>query len=197
MNLANKITVFRILLVFIAVSFLLGGFPFRVASFILTVFIIFLDWFDGYIAKKYNQRTQFGAVFDIVGDRIVENVYWIFLAFLNLIPIWAPLIVITRSFITDGARSLALKRGKTAFGNKTMMHSMFGKAISSSRWSRGLYGFLKAFLFSYVIFIYAFNDYLTNVKILNEIALFLVAVTVAFCVLRGIAVVYDSRRYWT
>ena len=192
----NAITLARVVVAFIAISFMgLGGIYAKLA-FILIIAAIFMDWLDGYVAKACKKETRFGAVFDIIADRVVESTLWIFFAYMLLVPIWAPIIILTRDFIVDGLRSVALARGKTAFGKDTMMRSRLGYALAASPFSRGAYGFVKALTFCYVAFIYAFADslraYATTLSILS---LVLVFITVAFCVVRGIAVVYESRHY--
>ena len=118
---ANIITLLRIGLVFVAVLLFGAGFYGQLAAFLLTILIIYMDALDGYVARKLNTASDFGALFDITGDRIVENVYWIYFASIGMVTIWIPIIVITRGFLTDSLRSIAFAEGKTAFGDKTMM----------------------------------------------------------------------------
>ena len=77
---ANLITLFRLMLVFVVISL----FGYHVYLDILLValigLILFLDAVDGYVARKLNQTSAFGALLDIVGDRIVECVFWVYFA---------------------------------------------------------------------------------------------------------------------
>ena len=136
---ANLITLFRLILVFVVISL----FGLHVYLDILLVgligLILFLDAVDGYVARKLNQTSAFGALFDIVGDRIVECIFWVYFAVVGLIPFWIPVIVIARGFFTDGLRSAAFAQGKTAFGENTMMTSKWTRALTSSRASRSIY----------------------------------------------------------
>ena len=116
---ANLITLGRIVLLFITIGFLYLREPWAAGvALVLTIFVYVSDAFDGYIARQRGRATAAGAVFDIAGDRVVENAYWIVFAHIGLIPVWIPLIMITRSFAVDAVRSLALAEGKTAFGDK-------------------------------------------------------------------------------
>ena len=112
---ANLITLFRLILVFVVISL----FGHHVYLDILLVgligLILFLDAVDGYVARKLNQTSDFGALFDIIGDRIVECIFWVYFSVVGLIPFWIPVIVIARGFFTDGLRSAAFAQGKTAF----------------------------------------------------------------------------------
>ena len=75
---ANFITILRIILAIITVSLLfVQTVPVYILAFVLTVLVIWMDGLDGYVARKFNESSRFGAVLDILGDRIVENIYWI------------------------------------------------------------------------------------------------------------------------
>ena len=188
---ANFISILRALLSFVAVGILfLNTASMYWAAFILTILVIWMDGLDGYIARKFNETSKFGAVLDILSDRIVENVYWISFAVLNWLPLWVPLVVLTRGIITDGLRGLALEQGYTAFGEKTMMRSSIGKFIVASNFSRFSYAVLKAMAFALLI--------LANVlPAVATIAYFCAYGAVFFCVVRGLPVIIESRRFLT
>ena len=82
----------------------------------LTILAFSLDGVDGYVARKFHEESKFGALLDIMGDRIVENTYWILFAVMGWLNILFPLIAITRGFITDTIRSAAMEHGLTPFG---------------------------------------------------------------------------------
>ena len=88
----------------------------------------------------------------------VIKVILILLVLLTKLPVFIPLIVIARGFITDGIRSLAFERGYTAFGKTTMMESKIGKFIVASNFSRGSYAVAKAFAFVLMIIAYVPNN---------------------------------------
>ncbi len=147
---ANAITAGRVALLFVAIGLLYS--QQRWLSFLawLVLFVVFLgDALDGIVARRRGQSTVFGAVFDIVGDRVVENALWIIFADLGLIGVWAPLLVMTRGFLVDGLRSVALQAGRTPFGERTMARTRLTRFLTASRAMRALYGVAKlvAFLF--------------------------------------------------
>ena len=194
LNFPNAVTFFRIVLVFIAVYFLFSkNAELYLYSAMLIFVLILFDWLDGIVARCLNSSNEFGNVIDIVGDRIVENVLWIAFAFIHSVPIWVPFVVITRGFITDGFRSYALSKGKTAFGKKTMMKGNIGIFFVSSRFSRALYGIAKTITFILLaLHLYSKSMNQANAEFLGMAAFGFVLFTVAFCVIRGIFVVYDS-----
>ena len=115
MNLANKLTIFRIILVPIMVIFAylpLGGDVYGVTTAMIIMEVIFIiasitDKLDGYIARSRNQVTTFAMVI------LVEK---------GLLPAWIPVIVLAREFIVSGFRLIAVEKG--------------GKVIAASIWGK-------------------------------------------------------------
>jgi len=200
---ANIITLSRIVLVFVVVFLfqINNVFP-RLAATVLVVGVISLDSLDGYLARKMNVASDFGALFDITGDRIVENVFWIYYAVIGLIGYWVPLIILSRSFIVDAVRAVAFRKGRTAFGNNTMMKSPLTKLLVASPFSRSLYSAQKIVIFTLLGLFFslqtaiAHGDWATgeslvhNFKIMIDI---LVYATVATCIIRGLPVLWDGK----
>ena len=195
---ANLITLFRLMLVFVVISL----FGYHIYLDILLValigLILLLDAVGGYVARKLNQTSAFGALLDIVGDRIVECVFWVYFAVVGLVPFWIPVIVIARGFFTDGLRSAAFAQGKTAFGENSMMTSRWTRALTSSRASRSIYGISKAVAFVYLGGVIAFKNsgiYPELVVGLELAGVILSVIAVAMCVIRGLPVLVDGWKY--
>lgn len=204
LNLANVITIGRIILMYVLVWMLYSHDVLqRIFAFFLAIVIIILDAVDGYVARKRNETSQFGGVLDITGDRIVENVFWIVFADLDIIPMWIPIFMMSRGFITDAMRSQALSKGKTAFGENTMMVTYLGKFLVSGRFMRAFYGVIKGITFPYLIFVTIFTDkVLTNADLSNlswlipyatQIGLMLSIFTALVSLVRGLPVVIEGR----
>jgi CDP-diacylglycerol--glycerol-3-phosphate 3-phosphatidyltransferase len=202
---ANIITLTRIALAIATLIMFRMGFYFRIAAILTTVLVFYMDALDGYIARRLGVASDFGALFDITGDRIVEHVYWIFFTALGMVSIWVPIIFVSRSFSVDTVRSVAFsKEGKTPFGEKSMMRSPFTLFLTSSRLMRGIYGFMKVFTFVLLGFILAIqagsgvlNRYLPH-EFPSDLMLFTticVWITTALCLIRGIPVLWDGRYY--
>lgn len=194
--LANFITMFRVFLCFIVVWLLICGTPQAFwTAFVLTAVVIWFDGLDGYVARKFKQASKFGAVLDILCDRIVENIYWITFACLGWLPMFIPIIVVTRGIITDGLRSLALEQGFTAFGSSTMMQSKIGKFIVASNFCRFTYAITKALAFAFLI-LANFPD-AENAGMIRfaPFAYACAYIAVVFCVVRGVPVVLESKRF--
>lgn len=203
---ANIITIARIILLFIGIGFIYSHNIYgEILAFAIVIIVIIMDWIDGYIARKRGNTTPFGAVLDIMGDRIVESSLWIVFAHIHLIPVWVPIVVIIRGLITDSLRSVALTKGKTPFGDKTMIKTAIGRLIVSSRLSRALYGSAKVVTFCYLILYLAYIEGLKASPALFtpdwQASLYvagmtLVYITVFMCVARAVPVITDSIEYF-
>ncbi len=118
MNLPNKLTILRILLVPIMVIIPFLGIKGEVLGVSITyiiVDIIFIiaaltDKLDGYIARSRNQITTFGKFLDPIADKIVVIAAMIMLVELNHLPAWIPIIVIFREFVVSGYRLIAVQK---------------------------------------------------------------------------------------
>jgi CDP-diacylglycerol--glycerol-3-phosphate 3-phosphatidyltransferase len=199
---ANIITVGRIILVFVTMWMFTQGFYFKVSATVLTAIIIYLDSLDGYVARKLGTASDFGALLDIAGDRIVENAFWIFFAWFGLLSFWVPIIVVTRGFLTDLVRSVAFAKGQMPFGDRTHLRSQVARFLCASRFSRAVYGVSKVTVFVWLgIFLslqagvaqYGLGISLSFLKAIYDIGLGLAYLTVVMCVLRGIPVLWESR----
>jgi CDP-diacylglycerol--glycerol-3-phosphate 3-phosphatidyltransferase len=159
------------------------------------------DGLDGWVARRRGSTSQFGAVFDIAGDRVVENALWIVFADLDLIPVWVPLLVMTRGFLVDGLRALSYSEGMTAFGEKNMMRSELTRWLTAGRFMRGLYGYAKALGFMFLTGLVAYRQQDTTDTFLGTVYDFepfrfvgwvLVWMAVALTVIRGLPVIIDA-----
>lgn len=193
--LANAITLFRLFITFVVIAIFRLN-PYIDIACIITILIIFiLDSVDGIVARKQNQTSTFGAVFDIAADRIIENVFWIYFAVIDLIPLWMPIAVVTRGILTDSVRSIALTEGKTAF---EMMSTAWARALTSSRFSRGTYGLVKMLTFLFLPTVYVLKDFGGNNPIIltfSLVATILAYISVTMCLIRGFPVLIDGWDY--
>lgn len=69
------------------------------------------DFFDGYLARKYNLITDFGKLIDPLADKILVSAAFIYLTSVNLCPFWVTIVIIFREFLVTGLRQLAVTKG--------------------------------------------------------------------------------------
>ena len=130
MNLPNKLTVFRIILVpiMVLIPFLnLEGSFWGIPTEFWAINLIFIiasitDKLDGTIARKTNQITTFGKFLDPIADKILVLAAMLMLVEMVKLPAWIPVIVITREFIVSGYRLVAVEKG--------------GEVIAASIWGK-------------------------------------------------------------
>lgn len=119
MNLANKLTIFRMILVPIMVIFAylpIGGDVYKIAIPMIIMDVIFIiasitDKLDGYIARSRNQVTTFGKFLDPLADKILVLTAMVILVEKAKLPAWIPAIVLAREFIVSGFRLVAVEKG--------------------------------------------------------------------------------------
>lgn len=114
MNLPNKLTLFRVILIPFFVFFLLAPYFTGYGNYIaVAIFIIasITDFLDGRIARKYNLVTNFGKFMDPLADKLLVSSALISLIALDRIPAWIVIIIIAREFIISGFRLVAADNG--------------------------------------------------------------------------------------
>jgi len=187
---ANIVTFSRIIIIILlAFAIQINNFWVRLACFIMIPVIFYMDCLDGILARRFHCASKLGSVLDVAGDRIVENVLWVLLAYLRIIPVWIPVIVLVRGFITDGFRSVALANGFTTF---SMMKSRLGWWFVASPLSRTSYAILKAVLFTIGIGLWSFN--FGHIVWLATAFNILLYFTLALCLIRGFFTVKDCMK---
>ncbi len=130
MNLANKLTIFRIILVPVMIIVTFFNIPgeflgIPTTAWILNIIFIIAsitDKLDGYIARSRNQITTFGKFLDPIADKILVITAMIILVEMGKIPAWIPTIIVFREFIVSGYRLVAVEKG--------------GKVIAASIWGK-------------------------------------------------------------
>ena len=204
-TMANIITVGRLILLFVVVA-MIYQWPVELAlvSMALLIVVFAGDGLDGWVARRRNSTSQFGAVFDIAGDRIVETVLWIVFANLSLIPVWAPLAVVTRGGVVDALRSLSYSEGMTAFGERNMMRSPITRWLTAGRFMRGFYGWAKAAGFIFLAGFVGYQrpgaadtwlDAVYDNDLIRGLGWLTVWLAFALMLIRGLPVIVDAWPY--
>ena len=128
MNLANKLTIFRIILVPLMVIVAIinpAGSLLGISTTFWIMGIIFIiasitDKLDGYIARSRNQITTFGKFLDPIADKILVLTAMIIFVEYDKLPAWIPIIVAFREFLVSGFRLVASQKGKRWSSNSSI-----------------------------------------------------------------------------
>jgi len=201
----NQVTVLRVAVGFAAVGLFGHGTWANLAAVVLTVTSIALDALDGHIARKRQMATPLGAQLDILGDRMVENMFFTYFAAVGMVSWWLPVLFFARGAATDFLRGLALKAGYSGWGGNAMLETWWGRALVASRWSRGLYAALKCACFCYlglelaiargpVAILGAFAG--EAQPMIRAVAQILTGATAVCCLLRGLPVLVEGWRFF-
>lgn len=192
---ANLITSGRLALLYVVIYFAYQPIGWwQLANVALLIFVFVSDAFDGWVARKRNETSVFGAMFDIAADRIVELSLWIAYLPLGLVPLWAPLIFILRGSLVDAIR--ARQSGATGGTPFDLMQSPIAKFLVAGRFMRGFYAAMKGILFCWLLLIYPLPDLVPEFwgnwgYWLSLIGDSLIWIVVGLCVLRGLPVIFE------
>lgn len=162
MNVPNKITISRILLIpifiiILSIPFDWGAFNIGETSLPISHFVaalIFIiasgtDWLDGYYARKYNLITNLGKFLDPLADKLLVSAALILLVEIGLAPAWVVIIIISREFAVTGLRLVAAGEGIV------LAASNMGKIKTVTQILATILLLLHNFPFSYIGFPFA------------------------------------------
>lgn len=192
MNLPNKITVARMLLIpimiivpYLGLNNILFG-SVTIGSFItLIIFLIasFTDFLDGYLARKNNLVTTFGKFLDPIADKLLVLSALIMLVEQGIIPGWIPIIIAAREFIVSGIRMLAAGDGKV------IAASWYGKVKTVSQ----MVAISLAFLSTNTFMQFTSVEMSTGALILNILMSLAMVIAVLTTILSGIDYFMKSK----
>ena len=115
MTTASKITLVRVFMIpaFMLTMYLSGGTTGLWMYISLAIFIVasLTDFIDGYIARHYNQTTDFGKFLDPLADKLLTIAAMCMFCEWEVFPAWALMIVLTREFAVTGLRLVAVQKG--------------------------------------------------------------------------------------
>ena len=147
-NVPNMLTLSRIVLIFIFVllasarhlhSFSPESFRIiKIIAYSLAFIAGLTDFFDGYIARKYNLVTDFGALMDPLADKIFVTATMLMMVEVELMPAWIAVIVISREFMVTGLRLIATQQNviidADGWGKTKTLLQMVMLGIAGASW---------------------------------------------------------------
>ncbi len=210
----NKVTLARMILGGMAVALYAADARenaalFGLAALALTIGAIGLDGVDGYLARRFHLATPLGAQLDILGDRVIENIFFIYFAVCGQISLWVPVIFFVRGTLADFLRNIAATRGPRvgenaeALRQNWMLRSRWGRRLVASRFSRAAYAAMKCVCFvalglEWILFHsnvhFNFISAGISMEMIRAGVNVLVAATVVFCLVRAVPVFWEGWR---
>lgn len=183
MNIANKLTVLRILLVFPAIFFVLcERLPHRwFAAFLVFVMASFTDYLDGKIARKYGYITDFGKIMDPLADKMLIISMYICFVGLKISPILPVVLIVLREFLITSLRFLVSEKK-----NIVISANIFGKLKTLSQ----MIAVSAVMVAQMYIEIFGDNYFVE----LNFVVSALIWLSCAFSIISGIIYLHQSKK---
>lgn len=190
MNLANRLTMSRILLTFVFMFFLFcqGLWP-KVASLVVFILAALSDLFDGMIAQRRNMVTDFGRLMDPIADKILVLAAFAAFVQLQLIDAWMFVIIIAREIMITSLRLFALNKGKVLSAARAGKH----KTVLQMGVIFTILGFilLKEIVLKYSTWNPAWEN------IFRQGIFFLMLLTVGLTLYSGLSYLWENRKIIT
>ncbi|MGN1004413.1 MAG: CDP-diacylglycerol--glycerol-3-phosphate 3-phosphatidyltransferase, partial [Oscillospiraceae bacterium] len=112
MNTANKLTMLRVIMIPVFLLALYLDFPFnKIVALVIFILASITDFIDGYIARHFNQITDFGKFMDPLADKLLVTSAMLWFVEVGQMAAWVLLIVIAREFAVSGLRMVAAPKG--------------------------------------------------------------------------------------
>ena len=195
MNLPNKLTIFRVILVVVmlVISYIPMNYSFlniNLNMWILNIIFIvasITDTLDGKIARKNNMITDFGKFLDPIADKILVLTAMLILVERDMIPAWIPIIVIIREFMVSGYRLITVQKEA-----KVIAASWYGKVKTTAQMVAIICAFIN--INNTNVFGNFINGNLTGLPlIINFITTIAFVISVLATVISGIDYLKDSK----
>jgi len=172
MNLPNKLTLLRILLIplFLFFLFISGGI-FRFLPLLIFIGAAVTDAIDGHIARRDNLITNFGKFMDPLADKLLTASAFIAFVEIGYLSSWIVILIISREFLISGFRTLAASKGVN---------------IAANNWGK-----VKT-IFQMLLIIIILMDYTGYMKFVSPSIIPLVVITVLLTIISGVTYIYDN-----
>ncbi|MDD5096884.1 MAG: CDP-diacylglycerol--glycerol-3-phosphate 3-phosphatidyltransferase [Candidatus Omnitrophica bacterium] len=187
MNLANRLTMSRILLTFVFMFFLFcQGLWAKAASLIVFTLAALSDLFDGMIAQRFNMVTDFGRLMDPIADKILVLAAFAAFVQMQLIDAWMFVIIVSREILITSLRLFALNKGKVLSAARAGKH----KTVSQMVVIFAILGFilLKEIVLKYSTWNPAWE------KIFRQGIFWLMVVTLGLTLYSGLSYLWENRK---
>ena len=143
MVLPNQLTVLRIILTPVFLILFLSGDPLLIQiSLVVYIVAAITDWYDGWLARKYNYITDWGKFLDPLADKILTSTAFFAFVYLDILELWMVLIIVIRDFLVTGLRGYADYQGVTF------------TTLKSAKWKT----FLQMLFIYYLLVIYTLQN---------------------------------------
>ena len=187
MVLPNQLTVLRIILTPVFLFLFLSDNPLlKQISVGIYIIAAFTDWYDGWLARKFNYITDWGKFLDPLADKILTSAAFLAFAFLGVLKLWMVIIIIVRDLLITGLR----------------LYADYKKKSFTTSWAAKWKTFLQMFFIYYLLLVYTLITFdkiyvgnealfaaLTDEMLIYYLMLFITAITFY----TGVSYLYKNR----
>lgn len=187
MVLPNQLTILRIILTPVFLFFFLSEYPvFKLISIGIYIIAALTDWYDGWLARKFNYITNWGKFWDPLADKILTSAAFIGFVILQILPLWMVIIIIARDLIITSLRAYADYRD---FSFPTSNYAKWKTFLQMV--------FLYYLLFAYVGMkaspVFSFNNKIFLILMNEQYIYFTMLIITAITLHSGITYIYQNR----
>ncbi len=187
MNIANRLTLLRIVLTFVFMFFLFCRGPWAKAlSLLIFIFAALSDFFDGRIAQRRNMVTDFGRFMDPIADKILVLAAFAAFVQMQLIDAWMFVIIIAREILITSLRLFALNKGKVLSAGKAGKHKTFSQMA--------VIFFILLFIVLKEVMLAFFTWNPSWERLFSESIYILMLLTVILTLYSGLSYLWENRR---
>ncbi len=168
MNLPNKLTMARIIMVPVVMALMIA--EQHIAALVVFAVASITDFFDGYLARKNNLVSSFGKIMDPLADKLLTFGALVTFIQLDVVSVWAPIIIIAREFFVTSMRVVAVSKGKVIaaswWGKVKTNVQMFAIMISLLLLGLGnpeIYGFSVACILIWVAAVFTVASWIAYI----------------------------------
>ncbi len=190
MNIANKLTISRIVLTFVFMFFLFSkGLTFKILALAAFVAASATDFLDGWLAKRRNEVSDFGKLMDPIADKVLTLSAFLAFVEMKLIPAWIVVIIVFREFVITGLRLIALAKGEVIEAETAGKHKTISQMVS-------IYVILFFIIFreSSISVLGFWNENLEY--LLRQIIFYMMIVTAILTVASGVSCLVKNKRFF-
>lgn len=191
MNIANKLTISRIVLTFVFMFFLFSkGLTYKILALAIFAAASITDFLDGWLAKKRNEVSDFGKLMDPIADKVLTLSAFLAFVEMKLIPAWIVVIIVFREFVITGLRLVALAKREVIEAETAGKHKTVSQMVS-------IYVILFFIIFrESSISVFGFwNEGLEY--LLKQIIFYMMIVTAILTVASGVSCLVKNKRFFT
>lgn len=188
MVLPNQLTVLRIILTPVFFVLFLSGVPWMIQLSLLVFLIAAItDWYDGWLARKFNYITEWGKFLDPLADKILTSTAFIAFVIINVLPLWMVLLIIIRDLVITLLRVGADYKKMSFSTSYTAKWKTFSQMVF-------LYYLLFVYTLKTVDFIYIGNENLFALLTDTAMIYYIMLGITLFTLFTGITYLFRNRR---